>query len=440
VAAATRRRTVPLRVRVYVGAALATASLLLAVSYLLTGVHLTAAAISEALILAALIAFAWRQPVQVGLKRKINVGTAAAVAAVILLPSPLPALTLLVGTIVGEARVRAPLVQRLFNAANAVLRASLSVLVHTAILRLGPAAIAEPVADLAAVITLYATAKLLVIGISAVQLRENPLRRTWAPDRELLVVEAMLSVTGILAALAAACDAWALPLLIAPALIAQRALRDGVALKAQTRLALEELADIVDMRDHYTFEHSRRVAELARATARQLGLPAAQVELVTMAGRVHDVGKIGIKSSVLMKPQGLTDREWREMRSHPEVGARLIAHFPQFAEGRTFVLHHHERFDGGGYPLGLAGEAIPMGARVLAVADAWDAMTSHRAYRTALEPGQVYVQLEQGRGRQFDPAILDAFLSVLAARPDLAQHHTDQTQEIDVPELAAVPS
>ena len=437
-AAAARRLVVPLRIRVYVGGVAAAAVLLLAAGTVVTGFGLRLTSLAEAVILAVLITVAWRQPVQVGLKRKINVGTAPAVAAVLLLSGPMAALTLLGGAVAGEAQIRAPAVQRVFNGAVAVLRAVLSVLVRAAVLRLGPQALAEPLADLAAAVTLYATAKLLVTGISAVQLRENPLRRSWAAERDMIVIEATLSLTGILAALAAARDAWALLLLVAPGLIAQRALRDGVALQAQTRLALEELADIVDMRDHYTFEHSRRVAELARATARQLGLPAAQVELITMAGRVHDVGKIGIKSSVLMKPAGLSEREWSEMRSHPEVGARLIAHFPKFAEGREFVLHHHERFDGAGYPQGLSGDAIPLGARVLAVADAWDAMTSHRSYRKALDPEQVYAQLERGRGRQFDPAVLDAFLSVLSARPDLAKHHVDLIQDVDAPELTAV--
>ncbi len=268
-------------------------------------------------------------------------------------------------------------------------------------------------------------------------MRENPLRRAWATPHDTLVAEAALGLVGIMAALASADHPWTLPLLVVPAALAQRALRDGVALRAQTRQALEDLADVVDMRDHYTFQHSQRVAELARATARQLRLPASEVELITMAGRVHDVGKIGIKSTVLMKPGKLSDREFAEMRSHPVVGARLIGNFPQFARGRAYVLHHHERFDGKGYPERLAGEQIPFGARVLAVADAWDAMTSHRAYRQALPLERVYAELERGRGAQFDPAVLDAFLHVLRERPDLAAAHTTEAQDTDETEPQA---
>ena len=190
----------------------------------------------------------------------------------------------------------------------------------------------------------------------------------------------------------------------------------------------------------YTFEHSRRVAELARATARRLNMGADDVEQITMAARVHDVGKIGIKSSVLMKPAALTDGEWQEMRSHPEVGARLIAQFPQFTRGRDIVLHHHERYDGKGYPRGLAREQIPYGARVLAVADAWDAMTSHRAYRRALDIDRARAEMVRGTGTQFDPSVLSTFLAVLDDRPDLALPSVQVEQDVDIAPLGHSPT
>jgi len=430
----TARRSAPLRVRAYVWAVLALALTLLPVSAL-HSVAWSAVAVVEAVLLATLIAAAHRRPIQIGLKRTLNVSTAPEVAAVLLLPGPLAVLALIAGTAAGERR--APLIQRAFNLAVAAMRAIAGIAVLALQPHLSPHAVAEPAVALTAVCVMYGVGLLLVVGVAGVQLRENPLRRAWATPRDTLVAEATLGLTGVMAALATTQGAWALALLIAPAAIAQRALRDGVALKAQTRLALEDLADIVDMRDHYTFEHSRRVAELSRATAQKLGLGAAEVDLITMSGRVHDVGKIGIKSSVLMKPGSLTDREFAEMRSHPVVGARLIANFPQFARGHDYVLHHHERFDGKGYPRGLAGAAIPFGARVLAVADAWDAMTSHRAYRKALVIETVYAELERGRGTQFDPRVLDAFLQALAERPDLAAYHTAETQDVDGPAPAS---
>jgi HD-GYP domain-containing protein (c-di-GMP phosphodiesterase class II) len=442
-ATAPRRPLVPRRVRLYVAAVAVAALILLPLSRLAAGTLHGPVAAFGALALAGLIVGAHRRPVQIGLKRKVDVGTAPEVAAVLLLPGPLAAFTLVVAALVGEAHLRAPLVQRLFNIALAMLRATAATAAYAAVLRVGPPTITTPAAMLAAAITMYVSTTFLVLGIAAVQLRENPIRRAWTGQRDVLVAEAALSLTGILTALATAQQAWALLLVAAPAVIAQRALRDGVALQAQTRLALEDLADVVDMRDHYTYEHSRRVAELARATARRLGLRADLVELVTMAGRVHDVGKIGIKSSVLMKPSRLTESEWQEMRSHPVVGARLIANFPQFARGRELVLHHHERFDGKGYPHGLAGDRIPFGARILAVADAWDAMTSHRAYRRALDLDHVRAEMERGSGTQFDPDVVRAFLAVLDERPDLATPAVQVEQDIDAtpataPEQAAV--
>jgi len=122
-----------------------------------------------------------------------------------------------------------------------------------------------------------------------------------------------------------------------------------------------------------------------------------------------------------------------------EVGARLIAQFPQFDRGRELILAHHERYDGSGYPRKLAGEQIPLGARVIAVADAWDAMTSNRAYRKALDLAAVYAELERHRGTQFDPVVVDAFLAALVARPELAALHVEESQDVDAPLPAPVP-
>jgi HD-GYP domain-containing protein (c-di-GMP phosphodiesterase class II) len=390
-------------------------------------------AIIAAVTLLAMIVVAYRRPVRIGPHRHANVTTAAEVAAVLLLPGPLAVLVVGLGTWWGEAAMRPAFVQRLFNVSVAVLRGVAGVAVFALVVRAGDQALIMPVAALLAALAMYISATLLVLGIAAVQLRDNPIPRMWASQRETAIAELALIVTGIMAALAGMQAVWALPLLVAPALIAQRALRDGVALQAQTRLALEELADVVDMRDHYTYEHSRRVSELSRAVARQLGLPRAEVEDVAAAARLHDVGKIGIKSSVLLKPGRLSDREWLEMRTHPEVGARLISQFPSFARGRDLVLSHHEKYDGSGYPRRLKGEQIPLGARIIAVADAWDAMTSNRAYRNAVDLDAVLAEMERCRGTQFDPAVLDAFFAVLKARPDLARLHTEETQDVDIP-------
>jgi HD-GYP domain-containing protein (c-di-GMP phosphodiesterase class II) len=432
-----RRTGVPPRVRLYVLATVAAAVLLLPLCRLSDGAWQGPVAFVLLAPLVGFITVANRSPIHIGLKRNLNVGTAPEVAAVLLLPGPMAVLALLLGAALGEWGNRGPLIQCTFNVAVAVLRALTGLTLNALLLRLGPTMVLGLPAAVAAAGGMYLASTLLVVGVAAVQLRDNPLRRAWTSTRAVVLLEAMLSFTGIMAAFAAVGQPAALLLLAAPAVIAYRAARDQVALQAQTRLALEELADIVDLRDHYTYEHSRRVAELARATARRLGLSAEMVDLVTMAGRVHDVGKIGIKSSVLMKPGPLSSAEWQERRSHAEVGARLIARFPQFAAGQAFVRHHHERFDGTGYPRGLAGQQIPLGARVLAVADAWDAMTSHRAYRRALDAAFVREELRRGSGSQFDPVVVEAFLAAIAERPELVAVAMDGAQEVD--ELPAAP-
>jgi len=134
---------------------------------------------------------------------------------------------------------------------------------------------------------------------------------------------------------------------------------------------------------------------------------------VRVAGLLHDIGKIGIPDRVLFKQEGLSQEEWELVRSHPAVGADILAKAPMLADIIPIVLCHHERYDGRGYPRALAGEAIPFAARILAVADAYDAMTSHRPYRAALDKEQALQELRDRAGTQFDPGIVAAFETVV---------------------------
>jgi diguanylate cyclase (GGDEF)-like protein/putative nucleotidyltransferase with HDIG domain len=172
------------------------------------------------------------------------------------------------------------------------------------------------------------------------------------------------------------------------------------------------LAEVIDIRDSGTAAHSETVGRLAGAIARELGLSADVVERVRFGGIVHDVGKIGISDSVLRKPGWLTDEDWEEMRRHPEIGARILrgANLEQIGD---WVLSHHERPDGQGYPKGLTGSSIPLEARILAVADAYEAMTSDRVYRPAMTPLAAREELRRCAGTQFDPQVVEAFLTLL---------------------------
>jgi HD-GYP domain-containing protein (c-di-GMP phosphodiesterase class II) len=173
---------------------------------------------------------------------------------------------------------------------------------------------------------------------------------------------------------------------------------------------LHSLTSAVDAKDAYTCGHSERVALLSRHLATQIGLTEHEIERVYMAGLLHDVGKIGVPEAVLQKPGKLTAEEFEQMKKHPEIGARILADIKQVKDILPGVLHHHERYDGKGYPFGLAGENIPLMGRILCLADCFDAMTSNRTYRKALPLEVALTEIRRCSGTQFDPGLAEAFI------------------------------
>lgn len=186
----------------------------------------------------------------------------------------------------------------------------------------------------------------------------------------------------------------------------------------------------IDAKDRYTRGHSERVATMAVSLAGALGLPQEDVEIIHIAGLVHDVGKIGVPERVLRKPGRLTDDEFAAIKLHPEIGFNILKDIPQLAAVLPGVLHHHERWDGRGYPRGLAGEDIPRMARILALADSFDAMSSSRTYRPAMERPKVLAEIERCGGTQFDPEMSLAFVSLDFVEYDkLVDQHRTQDDE-----------
>lgn len=175
---------------------------------------------------------------------------------------------------------------------------------------------------------------------------------------------------------------------------------------------LEALTASIDAKDRYTCGHSRRVALLTRQLAHAAGLDEATVARMHIAGLVHDVGKIGVSEQLLCKPGDLTEVEYAAIREHPRIGYRILRDIPRFEDILDGVLYHHERWDGAGYPEGIAGEDIPLVARLIALADAFDAMCSTRTYRSAMNEDQVLAELAEGVGRQFDPTLVPLFLEL----------------------------
>lgn len=186
-------------------------------------------------------------------------------------------------------------------------------------------------------------------------------------------------------------------------------------LKERSTAAMESLSATVDARDAYTAGHSRRVQQLALAVGRELDLSHAELELLGHAALFHDIGKLGIPDAILLKPGSLTDEEWVIMASHAEEGASIINRLGFLSDAVPAIRHHHERFDGRGYPHGLQGEDIPLGARIIHVADAFDSMLTTRVYRPARPAGEALVELRANAGSQFCPRCVAALEAVVAA-------------------------
>jgi HD-GYP domain-containing protein (c-di-GMP phosphodiesterase class II) len=179
---------------------------------------------------------------------------------------------------------------------------------------------------------------------------------------------------------------------------------------------LRALIGAVEARDAYTHGHSARVAELSVHIGLRLGLRPAALRTLAEGAYLHDVGKVGIPDHVLNKPGALTSEERSWIEQHPLVGSDIVGRAPSLRDALAVIREHHERYDGGGYPDGLAGEEITLPARIVAVADVWDALTSDRAYRPAWPPDRALRHMESGRGTHFDPRCLDEFLAYMAER------------------------
>lgn len=175
--------------------------------------------------------------------------------------------------------------------------------------------------------------------------------------------------------------------------------------------SIKALAEAIDAKDPYTRGHSERVASYAAAIGREMGLPGDEVERIRLSALLHDVGKIGVDDRIIRKPTALTEEEFEAMKTHPIKGAAIMSAIPQLADVIPGMKYHHEKWTGGGYPEGLSGERIPMQARIVSVADTYDAMTTTRPYQKAMEIGYVVERIRQFAGVRYDPVVVKAFLS-----------------------------
>jgi putative nucleotidyltransferase with HDIG domain len=313
--------------------------------------------------------------------------------------------------------VRAVALNVVFNGGQAYLSTLAAGLILAAggvSARNGLASPADAFLLVSAAAVMYAANLLLVALAIAIATSRNPVPLFFNTQRMVYVQFASLYVIGTVAAFAAVRYAW-LPLIsIVPAVLVYHSLRQRVEMRKEAMRAMERMADEVDRRDPYTFNHSQRVAIYVHAIGRKLAFGSADVELLELAAKVHDIGKIRVPDSILLKPDKLTPAERRVMETHPRLGFDILKPFSEYAKVLELVLTHHERYDGKGYPNGTVGASLPLIAQVIPVADSLDAMTSARAYRAARGWDAAFEELRRGAGTQWNPKVVEAALAVLA--------------------------
>jgi HD-GYP domain-containing protein (c-di-GMP phosphodiesterase class II) len=370
---------------------------------------------AAALALTALMAVSHLFPLQFTNKTSITLDASVLFAAVLLF-DPLVAMLIAGGGCLVVQAVRRDLSpEGWFNTGKAVLQAG----VGGAILALGgwdPAAMhLNRAGELFYVCS--AAAGIYLVNLASVA-GHAALRNKLSARQALRQFVAFSSVEdfaqftlGLLAAIVASIHAWAFLLVVLPGVVVYHSLQRQITIRRQTIEAVESLADIIDLRDPYTANHSRRVAAHARTLATLLNLETAEIDLIERAARVHDIGKIALDRDVLEKVGSLDDADWAQVRSHPGIGATILGRFPEFALATEYVRFHHERVDGQGYPDSIPGEYIPLGARIIAVADALDAMTIDRPYRPGVPVEAALAEFRRRRGTQWDTEVVDALLA-----------------------------
>jgi hypothetical protein len=360
------------------------------------------------------IVLSYRFPIHVGRSIEIYLSSAPLYLMVAILAPPVAAVAAGVGFLGGELVVRKARRNYYSDVITAAGRLTLVALIASSVAhRFPPAGIWHVSGLVAAALTLWAVDMWSAPLVIAPMCRERPLRVLRNILRQSAALEAVQYLLAVPGALVVADQPWALALFVAPTAVVYRHFKRAKELHAGTYQLLERLADTVDQRDAYTGGHSQRVADLCKAILKAISLGGPEAELIVAAARVHDIGKIDIPDHVLQKPGPLTPVERAAMQEHPERGAALLLNNPGFSRMAEMVRYHHEAWDGSGYPHGLRETAIPFGARVIAVADGFDAMTSDRPYRRGMSPVQAATRLLEGRGSQWDPAVVDALLQAL---------------------------
>jgi HD-GYP domain-containing protein (c-di-GMP phosphodiesterase class II) len=256
-----------------------------------------------------------------------------------------------------------------------------------------------------------------VTGIVSLTEGKSFLHSAWESTRQFFIQYLVLCVSAVLLAVLRSLSVWHVFLALFPLTLVHVSFRGYVRLQTEARKTFEQISRLLDERDHYTAVHSQEVAALAVKIATEMDLPQSEIENIDVAARVHDIGKVAVPDSILLKPGPLNDEEWAIMKRHPVISAELIEGLEIYGRVVDAVRHEHERWDGSGYPDGLAGEEIPLMARIIAAADIHNALTTDRPYRKAFSAERTIGIIGEMRGTDLDPVVADALLRVISTAP-----------------------
>lgn len=351
-----------------------------------------------------------------GERIEITISTAVKFAAVLLFPPYVVILGTFVGTMLGELTAKRAWFKKLFNSAQLTVSVIASSLIFRAIYESQTDYFGSVQNGLAVILAgsgqFLISTILVCLVVSLVT--KTPMLSVWMQNgRQVVWYELALYPFGVMLAILWHYNPISIVLASIMFLVIRQSYQVAVQLQRQTRDALRALMEVIDERDHHTFDHSGRVSQNASMIAEALKLSQEEIEVIASAALLHDLGKVGMVDDILFSSNRLSPDEQKHARRHAEVGAVLLSKFPLFDKGAILVKHHHERYDGTGYPTGLVGNQIPIGARIISVADSYEAMIEERPYRHAMTPEEAIAELISGKGTQFDPDVVDTFIRLL---------------------------
>ncbi|TFH08447.1 MAG: HD-GYP domain-containing protein [Candidatus Atribacteria bacterium] len=315
-----------------------------------------------------------------------------------------------------------------FNVSQLVVTVTLAGLLLQALQRqsLDVAAISDFGLAIAAFGVYFVANLSFVIGIVTLTESKTFIASLADSIRQFFVQYLVLCVSALLLAALYSISVWHVLLALFPLTLVHVSFRGYVKLQTEARNTFERISQLLDARDHYTAVHSMEVAELAVKIGREMGLGQREIEQIDVAARVHDIGKVAVPDSILLKPGKLSEEEWVKMREHPVISAELIAGIEIYSPVAKAVRHEHERWNGTGYPDGLKGEEIPLLARIIAAADIYNALSTDRPYRKAFNEEETIRLIQEMAEAELDPAVAAALLRVIEAMP--AEQVTDMTE------------